>query len=329
MRRRDFIAAGCAAAAILPARRGLAMPQPQVIRLGFVYTRNSQLGAGAIEFAKRVEQQCGGRLRVELYPSSSTGGELEMVQDVGSGILDMTFTSSAVFSAISPDLSIFDIPFLFRDVGHARAVLDSDIGTAAFAKMEPKGIVGLAWGENGLRHITTASKPVRSPADLKGIKIRVPQSEVMVAGFKAFGADVQSLGFPDLYPALAAGTFQAQENPVSVIKSANFDRVQHFLCLTGHVYSPGALIISKRAFDRVSAEDQQVMRAAAVVGGQVSRDFADKSDKSGIDELRQKGMTIVEDVDRPAFVAALAGVSADFDKKFGKDKIDAIRNFGK
>ncbi|HVJ54377.1 MAG TPA: TRAP transporter substrate-binding protein [Aliidongia sp.] len=329
MRRRDFLAGSGAAAALLTTRNGHATVRSQVLRLGFVYTRNSQMGTGAAEFGRLVEQNCGGRVRVELYPSGSAGGELEMVQDISAGTLDMSFTSSAVFSTISPDLSIFDIPFLFRDVAHARAVLDSDIGKTALAKMAPKGIVGLAWGENGLRHITTASKPVRTPADLKGMKIRVPQSEVMVAGFKAFGADAQSLGFPDLYPALASGTFQAQENPVAVIASANFDKVQRYLCLTGHVYSPAALLISKRAFDRLTPEDQQAVRAAAIVGGNASRDFADRSDKSGIDELRRRGMTIIEDVDRPAFVAALSGVEGDFEKKFGKENIDAIRAFGK
>jgi TRAP-type transport system periplasmic protein len=328
MHRRDFLAGTGASAALLASRAGQAAARLQVLRLGFVYTRNSQMGTGAAEFGKLVEQNCGGRLRVELYPSGSAGGELEMVQDIGAGVLDMAFTSSAVFSAISPDLSIFDIPFLFRDVAHARAVLDSGIGTAALAKMEPKGIIGLAWGENGLRHVTTTNKAVRTPDDLKGVKIRVPQSEVMVAGFKAFGADAQSLGFPDLYPALAAGTFQAEENPIAVIASANFDQVQHYLCLTGHVYSPAALIISKRAFDRILPEDQQALRAAAVVGGKASRDFADRSDKTGIEELRRRGMIIVEDVNRPAFIAALGGVQGEFEKKFGKANIDAIRAVG-
>jgi tripartite ATP-independent transporter DctP family solute receptor len=328
MIRRDFLTGSSAAAAFLASGGGIAAPRLQVLRLGFANPRNSQIGTGAIEFAKLAEQNCGGRIRIELYPSSSAGGELEMVQDTSAGTLDMAFAASNVFSTISPDLSIFDIPFLFRNVAHARAVIDGDIGKAALAKMTPKGIIGLAWGENGLRHITTANKPVRTPDDLKGMKIRVPQSEVMVTGFKAFGADVQSLPFPDLYQSLASGTFQAQENPVSIILSANFDKVQHYLSLTGHVYSPAALMISKRAYDRLLPEDQQALRAAAAAGGRASREFADHSDKAGLDELRHRGMTIIEDVDRPAFSAALAGVEGDYQKKFGKENIDAIRAFG-
>jgi tripartite ATP-independent transporter DctP family solute receptor len=333
IQRRHFLAGGGAAVAALgcPAivGRARAAIRPQVLRVGMVNPRDSQFGAGAAEFAAQVERTCGGRLRVELYPSGATGGELEMTQDVAAGTLDMTFTSTVVFATVAPELSIFDIPFLFRDLAHARAVFDGEIGKAAFARLEPKGIVGLGWGENGMRHVTTTDKPVRRPEDLKGLKLRVPQSEVMEASFKAFGADAKSLPFPDVYPALSAGTFQAEENSIATILSANFDKVQHYLCLTGHVYSPSAFLISKRVFDRIQPDDQQALRAAAVAGGKASRAFLDRIDKSGIEELRRRGMTVVEDIDRPAFAAALAGLDGEFEKQFGKDKIDAIRAFGK
>jgi tripartite ATP-independent transporter DctP family solute receptor len=329
MHRRKFLAGAGAATTFLAGGGAYAAARLTVLRLGFANPRNSQLGAGAAEFARSAEKNTGGRIRVELYPSSAAGGELEMFQDVASGALDLALTSSSVFTAISPDFTIFDIPFLFRDVAHARAVIDSEIGKAALAQMAPKGVMGLAWAEAGLRHLTTATKPVRAPSDLKGLKIRVPQSDVMVAGFKAFGTDVQSLPFPDVYPALASGSFQGQENSISIITSGNFDKVQHYLSLTGHVYTPAAFILSKHAHDRLSPEDRQALRMAAVDGGLASRTFADSTNKSGIEELRRRGMTIIEDVDRPAFVAAMAGVEGEFEKKFGKDKIDAIRTFGK
>ena len=329
--RRRFLAGSAAAALVsgLSSRRAWSAIQPQVLRMGFINPRDSQFGAGAVEFATYVEHNCGGRLRVELYPAGETGGELEMCQDVAAGTLEMTFTSSAVFTAIAPELSIFDIPFLFRDLTHARAVMDGEIGKAALARLEPKGIIGLAWGENGLRHLTTFDRAVRRPEDLKNLKLRVPQSEVMVASFKAIGADVHSLPFPDLYAALSSGSFQAEENPIATIVATNFDRVQHYLCLTGHVYSPAAFLISQRIFEHLSVEDQAALRAAGVAGSKASRAFLDRAEKSGLDELRHRGMKVVEDIDRPAFVASLAGLEGQFQKQFGKDKIDAIRAFGK
>jgi tripartite ATP-independent transporter DctP family solute receptor len=331
MRRRHFLA-GAAAAAItsgFSSRRAYSAIQSQVLRMGFINPRDSQFGAGALEFATYVERNCGGRLRVELYPAGETGGELEMCQDVASGTLEMTFTSSAVFTAIAPELSIFDIPFLFRDLAHARGVMDGEIGKAALARLEPQGIIGLAWGENGLRHLTTTDRAVRRPEDLKSLKLRVPQSEVMVASFKAIGADVHSLPFPDLYAALSSGSFQAEENPIATILAANFDRVQHYLCLTGHVYSPAAFLISKRTLERISPEDRYALRAAGAAGSRASRAYLDRVEKSGLEELRRRGMKVVEDIDRPAFLASLASLESQFQKQFGKDKIDAIRAFGK
>jgi TRAP-type transport system periplasmic protein len=299
------------------------------LRIGFTTPRDSQFGAGALEFASYVERNCGGRLRVELYPVGEVGGELEMCQDVAAGTLEMAFASSVVFATIAPELSIFDIPFLFRDLAHARGVLDGEIGKSALARLEPKGIVGLAWGENGLRHLTTFDRAVHRPEDLKNLKLRVPQSDVMVASFKAIGADVHQLPFPELYAALSSGAFQGQENPIATIVATNFDKVQHYLCLTGHVYSPAAFLISKQVFERFSPEDQHALRIAGAAGSKASRIYIDRAEKNGLDELRRRGMNVVEDIDRPAFVASLASLESKFQKQFGKDNIDAIRAFGK
>ena len=172
-------------------------------------------------------------------------------------------------------------------------------------------------------------RAVRRPEDLKNLKLRVPQSEVMVESFKAIGADAHSLPFPDLYAALSSGSFQAEENPIATIVATNFDRVQHYLCLTGHVYSPAAFLISKQVFERISPEDRSALRAAGVAGSKASRAYLDRAEKSGLEELRRRGMKVVEDIDRPAFVASLAGLESQFQKQFGKDKIDAIRAYGK
>jgi TRAP-type transport system periplasmic protein len=331
MRRRHFLA-GAASAAIasaFPNERTYSATHPQVLRIGFTSPQETQFGAGARDFADHVERNCGGRLRVEIYPSSSVGGELEMVQDASAGMLEMSFASSVVFASVAPELSVFDIPFLFRDITHARNVMDGEIGKAALKRLEPKGIVGLAWGENGLRHLTTFDRPVHRPEDLKNLKLRVPQSAIMVASFKAMGADVHSLPFPELYAALSSGSFQAQENPVATVLAANFDKVQQYLCLTGHVYSPAAFLISKQVFDRISPEDQQTLRAAAVVGSKASRAFLDRTEKAALEELRRRGMKVIDDINREAFAASLTSIEGDFQKQFGQDRIDAIRAFGK
>ena len=327
MLRREFLATGGAAVALLGLGRARAAPAVTVLRLGVTGSRASAIGAAGAAFAKSVESNCGGRVRVEVYPAGEAGGEVETFQDMRAGALEMSCSSSAAYASAATQLGIFDIPFLFRDVAHARGVLDGPIGQKALAALEPFGIVGLGWSENGLRHLTTSTRAVRSPKDLAGLKIRVPQSPVMVAGFKALGADAQPLPFPELYAALASGQFQAQENPLSTIKDSRFDRVQKYVCLTGHVYSPAAMMIAKRIFDALSPEDAQALRTAAAASAKASRDANDQAEISGVNELRARGMTVIADVDRAAFAAAIAGAQSEFEQRFGKEQIGAIRNW--
>jgi tripartite ATP-independent transporter DctP family solute receptor len=326
MLRRDFLAAGAASLALL-GMGGAARAGATVLRLGFTGSRESAIGAGAAALAKAIDKSCEGRIRIELYPGGEAGGEVEMFQDMRAGALEMVHASSAGYASAVAELGVFDIPFLFRDVAHARGVLDSAIGQKALTLLEPVGVVGLSWGENGLRHVTTSDRAVRSPKDLAGLKIRVPQSPVMVAGFKALGADVQALPFPELYAALASGQFQAQENPLATIKDSGFDRVQKYVCLTGHVYSPAMMMISKPAFDALSPEDAEKLRAAAARSAKASRAATDGAEASAIADLRERGMTVVADIDRPAFVAAMAGAEGEFEQRFGKDEINAIRTW--
>ena len=326
MLRREFLAGGAASAALL-GMSGVARANATVLRFGFTGSRQSALGAGAAALAKAADKYTAGGIRIELYPAGEAGGEVEMVQDMRAGALEMVHASSAGYASAAPELGVFDIPFLFRDVAHARGVLDGAIGQKALQQLEPAGIVGLGWGENGLRHLTTADRAVRSPGDIAGLKIRVPQSPVMIAGFKALGADPQPLPFPEVYAALASGQFQAEENPLVTIKDSRFDRVQKYVCLTGHVYSAAALMISKATFDALSPEDAQALRRAAAMGAKASRAVNDRNEASTIDDLRQRGMIVVADVDRAAFAAAVASAEGAFDQQFGKDAINAIRTW--
>jgi len=325
MRRRQLLAVtGCLTAA---ATARAASPLT-VLRVGVSNPIAGTTGVAAMAFADQVRRTTGDRIRVEAYAAGEAGGEVEITQDIASGALEMGCVSSAGYTVLDPALGIFDIPFLFRDVAHARAVLDGPIGQAALGRTAPRGVVGLGWAEIGLRHLTTFDKPVRSPPDLTGMVVRVPQSAVMLASFKAMGADARTLPYPELYAALAARTFQAQENPLGNIASSNLDRVQRYVSLTGHVYAAAMMMINQRAFDRLEPGDQQALRDACAVAVKVSRDYSDRIEASGIAELRRRGMTVVTDIDKAAFVAALSILQPEFERTFGKDQLAAIRAVG-
>ncbi len=155
----------------------------------------------------------------------------------------------------------------------------------------------------------------------------MPQSDVMLAGFNALGANVKPLAFPLLYSALQSGEFDGQENPIATILSSKFYQVQKYLTLSGHVYDPAILFISDDGFDDLSAEDQKAFIEAAKFAGQASRDFAAEAEKSGVAQLAQSGMSVTTNVDRAQFAAAMASANPIFSQKFGADLIQQIRNY--
>ena len=296
------------------------------MKISISIAQNSHQGIAIDTFAKEVEKRTGGRYKVQPFYSGALGGERESIEAVQLGTQELTFTSTGPVPNFVPEAKILDIPFLFRDKAHARAVLDGPIGQEMLAKFESKGFVALAWGENGIRHMTNSKRDVKAPEDLKGLKMRTMENPVHIAAYKGLGIVPTPMAFPEVFTALQQGTVDGQENPLSVIMAAKFDQVQKHLTLTGHVYSPGIFLMNKAAFDKLSTADKAAFLEAAKDGVKANRARVDEDDAKGAAELRSKGMTVIENVDKTKFVAMLAPVNAEFEKQFGKANIDKIRN---
>ena len=297
------------------------------MKISISIAQNSHQGVAIDTFAREVEKRTAGRYKVQPFYSGSLGGERESIEAVQLGTQELTFSSTGPVPNFVPAARILDIPFLFRDKAHARAVLDGPIGQDMLKEFEPKGFKALAWGENGVRHMTNSKRAVNAPDDLKGLKMRTMENPVHVAAYKGFGIITTPMAFPEVFTALQQGTVDGQENPLSVIMAAKFDQVQKHLSLTGHVYSPGIFLMNKAAFDKLSAADQKAFLEAAAEGVKANRARVDEDDAKGVTELRTRGMTVTENVDKSKFTAALAPVYAEFDKQFGKANIDRIRNY--
>jgi tripartite ATP-independent transporter DctP family solute receptor len=297
------------------------------MRISISIAQNSHQGIAIDTFAKEVEKRTAGRYKVQPFYSGSLGGERESIEAVQLGTQELTFSSSGPVPNFVPEAKILDIPFLFRDKAHARAVLDGPIGQDMLAKFDSKGFKALAWGENGIRHMTNSKRSVNGPEDLKGLKMRTMENPVHVAAYKGLGIVTTPMAFPEVFTALQQGTVDGQENPLSVIMASKFDQVQKYLTLTGHVYSPGIFLMNKASFDKLSAADKQAFLDAANEGAKANRARVDEDDAKGVTELRSKGMTVVENVDKSKFVAMLAPVNAEFEKQFGKANIERIRNY--
>ena len=315
-------AALIAAAAFLP----LSASAQTTMKISISIGQNSHQGIGIDTFAREVEKRTAGRYKIQTFYSGSLGGERESIEAVQLGTQELTLTSTGPVPNFVPEARILDIPFLFRDKAHARLVLDGRIGQDMLKAFDSKGFKALAWAENGVRHMTNSKRAVNAPEDLKGLKMRTMENPVHVAAYKGFGIVTTPMAFPEVFTALQQGTVDGQENPLSVIMAAKFDQVQKHLSLTGHVYSPAIWLMNKAVFDKLSAADKQAFIDAAKEGTKANRARVAEDDSKGVSELRAKGMTVVDNVDKAKFVAALAPVYADFEKQFGKPALDRIRN---
>jgi tripartite ATP-independent transporter DctP family solute receptor len=298
-----------------------------VMKISISTAQNSHQGVGIDTFAREVEKRTNGRYKVQTFYSGSLGGERESIEAVQLGTQELTLTSTGPVPNFVPETKILDVPFLFRDKAHARAVLDGPIGQEMLAKFDAKGMKALVWAENGFRHMTNSKRDVKGPEDLKGLKMRTMENPVHIAAYKGFGIVTTPMAFPEVFTALQQGTVDGQENPLSVIIASKFDQVQKHLSLTGHVYSPALILMNKAAFDKLAPADKQAFLDAAKEAAKANRARVDEDDAKGVAELRAKGMTVIDNVDKAKFVAALAPVNAEFEKQFGKANLDKIRNY--
>ena len=295
------------------------------MRISISVAKDSHQGVAIDTFASEVDKRTGGRYKVQTFYSGALGGERESVEAVQLGTQELTFSSTGPIPNFVPEAKILDIPFLFSSKAQAQAVLDGPIGQDMLGKFDAKGFKALAWGENGVRHMTNSKRPVNGPEDLKGLKMRTMENPVHVAAYKGFGIVPTPMAFPEVFTALQQGTVDGQENPLSVIMAAKFDQVQKHLSLTGHVYSPAIFLMNKASYDKMPPADQAAFMEAAKEAVKANRARVDEDDAKGVAELRGKGMQVVDNVDKAKFQAALAPVYAQFESQFGKANIERIR----
>jgi tripartite ATP-independent transporter DctP family solute receptor len=295
------------------------------MRISISTAQNSHQGVAIDTLAKEVEARTNGRYKIQAFYSGSLGAEREAVEAVQLGTQELTWTSTGPIPNFVPEVKVFDVPFLFRDYAHARAVMDGQIGQDMLKKFESKGMKALAWGENGFRHMTNSKRAVNAPEDLKGLKMRTMENPVHIQAYKGFGIIPTPMAFTEVFTALQQGTVDGQENPLSVITANKFEQVQKYMSLTGHVYSPGVFLMNKATFDKLSDADKKAFLEAGKVAAKANRERVDLDEKTAVKDLRSKGMQINDTLDKSKFQAVLTPVFLDFEKQFGKVNLDKIR----
>ncbi len=271
---------------------------------------NSLQGRSAAKFAEDLQAKLGDAHTVEFYADGQLGDEKELMQKLRLGTVQFSLISS-IMTNVAPEFALFDMPFLVQNRDHLKAIDAEIVQTDLAPKAEEAGLKVLSTWENGFRQITNNTRPINTPADLAGLKIRTPSSEWRVAMFKEWGANPTPMSFSEVFVALQTGTMDGQENPLTNITGANFQEVQKYLSLTGHVYSPAYLTSGMASWSKLPDD---VKAAVAEVGASVqdwSLAQGEAADNELVDKVKAAGME-VNTADKAAFIAASAPIYAAF-----------------
>ncbi len=265
---------------------------PRIIRFGYGLAEESNQGRATKFFADDLAKRTGNKLKLKGFGNASLGSDPQMQNALIGGAQEMTVVSTATLVGIVSDFGVYDLPFVFGNEQEADAILDGPFGQALNAKLLDKGLVGLVYWENGFRNLTNSKRPVTKQEDLQGIKLRVMQNPVYIDMFKGFGANAIPLAFSELFTALETGTVDGQENPVNTIQSSKFYEVQKYLSLTKHVYSPWIVLVSKKWWDKLSADEKKALQASAEAARDFERKDSRESSGKALEYLKQKGMQV-------------------------------------
>jgi TRAP-type transport system periplasmic protein len=291
-----------------------ATAQAQVeIKLGHVGEPGSLFQASADEFAKRANAKLAGKAKVVAFGSSQLGGDKEMIQKLKLGTLDMALPSTVMSSEV--DLfGIFEMPYLVKDRAHMARIEKEIFWPKLAPEAQKKGLTVLAVWENGFRQITNSKHPIKVPADLKGIKLRVPEGKWRVKMFQAYGANPSPMKFSELFTALQTGVMDGQENPLTQIYSAKLQEVQKYLSMSGHVYTPAYLTVGTKRWNELPPDVRRVLEETAKETQAFVYQAAAKDDTDLLGKLKAAGMQVNE-VDQDAFVAASKPIYEEFGKE--------------
>lgn len=282
---------------------------------------------GAKQFADLIKERTNGRIEIKLYPSNQLGkGEREMTEGIQQGAIDLLVTSTGPLGGFSPSINILDFPFLFRDNAHVDLVLDGPIGRKLLDDFEKANIKALAFWENGFRHLTNNKVSVKKVDDAKGLKIRTMENKVHLAAWKAAGLNPTPMAWGEVYTALQQRVIDGQENPVAVYYASKFWDVQKHFSLSAHVYSPSPFLMSKKTFDAMPKEDQELFIKTAYEVAKFQRKVNRDAEEDKLKEIASKGVTVVRDVDRESFKKAMSPIYDQFSDQFAKSDIEAIMN---
>ena len=301
----------------------------QSLRFASEAARSDPQFAGGEKFNELLKAKTGGALEVKVYADSALGNAQAAISGARGGTIDIVVSGSSNYTGFVPLLGVFDIPFVFKDTAHAYRVLDGKIGQEIMNKLGEFGLKGLAYWDTGWRELSNSKVPVRTPADVKGLKVRTNGSPAHNETCKLLGANPVPMPIGELYTALEMKTVDSQEQSLGLLYSGKFYEVQKFLSLTNHAYSALLVSMNKAKFDALSPEHQKAVVEAAQEAGAYQRKLNNDNMKKIIEDVKKAGLQVIENVDPNPFMEMTKPVRQTFVSKYGGDEyikaIDAVR----
>jgi TRAP-type transport system periplasmic protein len=286
-----------------------ALSADMVLRFGHVGKPGSLFDLSATEFARRANEKLGEKAEVQVFGSSQLGNDSELLQKLKLGQVTFSLPSS-VMSSVSPEFGVFEMPYIIQNRDHIRRVSQEMLDDTFQPAAEAKGFKILAFWENGFRNITNNVRPINKPEDLDGIKLRTPKGEWRVKMFKAYGANPTPMAFSDVFTALKTGVIDGQENPYAQIASAKFQEVQDYLSITGHVYTPGYILVGKSKFESLPEDVQAALQEAALETQEYVYETAARLETELLTEIEKQ--VEVNEADKQAFIDASKPIYDEF-----------------
>ncbi len=300
--------------------------EEHTINFGIGLATNSPQGLSVQFFGDYLEECTDGQLTVELFPDSQIGDDLEMMDGLQTGTLEMTFPSTSPIVDTVPGLGVFDLPFLMPDAETADEVLDSEVGDRLLDEFEGTGLKALNWAENGFRQVTNNVGPIESPEDLEGLNLRVMENEIHVDMWETLGASPTAMAFGEVFSALEQGVIDGQENPWVTNVTSNFWEVADYGSETRHVYTPFIMMIAEDFYNDLPQEFQDVIDEASEEAKHYQRTVSREMDEWAREEFDALGpeVNVLDDDQLQEFVDATEEVYDTWAPEIGEDVVDDV-----
>ncbi len=307
---------------------GQGLAKPMELKFAHVGNPGSLFSKSADEFAKRANEKLGDKAEIQVYGSSQLGSDISMLNKVKLGQIDFCLPST-VMSSVVDQFGVFEMPYLIKDREHMKRVAEAVVKPKLYPLAEDKGYKIIAIWENGFRNITNNVRPIYKPEDLEGLKLRTPKGKWRVAMFKEYGANPSPMALSEVFTALQTGTMDGQENPLVQIYSQKFQEVQEYLSLTGHVYTPAYVVVSKNHWKILPADVRSILEETAQEMQGYVYDIAAQMDKDLLGKMEEAGMKINE-ADKQAFVDASEPIYELFSQEIegGQEMIETALELG-